>query len=541
MDETDLPSSFGKQDQSGEFSAEGRYERAQRPEFKWRLKPHQDNEKSGSDDSSGDNDDEIDDLPTTHELVLKGHQKRVTSISSDSSGTRIVTGSYDGTSKFWDFGGMDSVALNSFRSIEPVESHGVRKSLFSPSGNQVLTISQSLKPKLYSRDGKDIAEFASGYIFLVDKKKTKGHTADLTDGCWNPVSTNDREFCTSSLDSTIRIWDVNNLNSHKSIMVVKPYNQGYSAANNKVTAVSWASDGSTVIGSSIDGSVTFWDVREGKPLLRPSKRIAQATEPGTWTSSICPTPGSDNMVAIRGGDDTVKIWDARNLNNPVLQRTNLPSNESINLTYSPDGSYLLTGTADGHLRILDKDDLSDIQNLKISALDGSSVTSVYWHPKLNQIFSGLQNGSVHILFNRNTSNKGAKTVIERAPKVRHVEDTLNTTDISLYGLSEDAFEQQKKRKEHQQRKRQNETISEPAKPSAGVWGTPDEEHIKQNVELSSLGMEDPRDALLKYAEKAEKDPPGYLSAYKKTQPKKIFENDDNDDDNEPPTKKSKNQ
>ena len=47
---------------------------------------------------------------------------------------------------------------------------------------------------------------------------------------------------------------------------------------------------------------------------------------------------------------------------------------------------------------------------------------------------------------------------------------------------------------------------------------PDEKHIKEHIPLSSMRDEDPREALLKYAEKAEKDPM-FTNAWKYTQPK----------------------
>jgi hypothetical protein len=46
---------------------------------------------------------------------------------------------------------------------------------------------------------------------------------------------------------------------------------------------------------------------------------------------------------------------------------------------------------------------------------------------------------------------------------------------------------------------------------------PDEKHIEQNIPLSRMLHEDPREALLKYAEVAKKDPV-FTGAWAKTQP-----------------------
>lgn len=48
-------------------------------------------------------------------------------------------------------------------------------------------------------------ECVKGDQYITDMAKTKGHTAQLTSGCWHPYTK--EEFLTSSLDATIRIWD----------------------------------------------------------------------------------------------------------------------------------------------------------------------------------------------------------------------------------------------------------------------------------------------------------------------------------------------
>jgi hypothetical protein len=60
-------------------------------------------------------------------------------------------------------------------------------------------------------------------------------------------------------------------------------------------------------------------------------------------------------------------------------------------------------------------------------------------------------------------------------------------------------------------------------PAVTPWGKsqPDQEHIRKNIALSSMRDEDPREALLKYADKAEKDPM-FTGVWKKNQPKTIY-------------------
>lgn len=60
-------------------------------------------------------------------------------------------------------------------------------------------------------------------------------------------------------------------------------------------------------------------------------------------------------------------------------------------------------------------------------------------------------------------------------------------------------------------------------PAVTPWGKsqPDQGHINRSIALSSMRDEDPREALLKYAEAAEKDPI-FTAAWRETQPKTIY-------------------
>ena len=62
--------------------------------------------------------------------------------------------------------------------------------------------------------------------------------------------------------------------------------------------------------------------------------------------------------------------------------------------------------------------------------------------------------------------------------------------------------------------------------------------MKEYVPLSSMRDEDPREALLKYAEKA-KDDPMFTKAWSKTQPKTVYRELSDDEDEGPDAKKMK--
>ena len=78
-------------------------------------------------------------LPITHELLLKGHTRAVTSLAIDNSGSRLCSGSYDYQARLWDFAGMDKT-MHSFRVIDPFEGHPVFQVSWSKDGKHVLCI-----------------------------------------------------------------------------------------------------------------------------------------------------------------------------------------------------------------------------------------------------------------------------------------------------------------------------------------------------------------------------------------------------------------
>lgn len=528
-----MATGFGKRSGS-EIDVEGRYAKAERPDYSEKLKDKNEKSSQNSDvdsDVDSDDDNEWEDLPISHQLILQGHEKRISSLSMDPSGFRIVTGSYDCTIRYWDFNGMNPISLNSFRSVEPVESHQVHRAVFSPTGDSVLVIPRSSKPKLYSRDGVEIGEFASGDQYLVDMRNTKGHVAEMTSGEWSPVDAT--KFITASYDSTIRIWDANTFRTQKSVIVVR---NSKGVSKTKVSSVAWAKDGTAIIGATEDGSLSIWS--SSGPFLRPSQSIQSAHTPDTYTSCILPS-ADGNTIVTRGGDGTLKVWDSRRFKTPVLQRAGLENDsEELNIVYSPDNRYLVTGTSNGKLHILDKNDLSDIETVSVQ----SPVTQVYWHPKINQILAGTLGGAVHVLFSRDKSTKGAKSVIERAPRVRHADEVLVTANISAAGLEESINYQQQRHQERRKRKQEEKMLSTVQNfPDAvnSVWGVPDKKHVEENVELSELNRQDPRESLLKYAEKAKKNPPKFFNAYKETQPEKIYSEDYDDVEDREKKKKLK--
>lgn len=563
-----LPSGFGKQTKEADVARQ--LEKSRRPKAPTiKDEPPPQNIGNGNanaddtgddDDSEDDDDDDDDEFPVSHELVLKTHERPVTTMTLDPSGSRFITGSTDCTIKFHDFASMTPNTLHAFKSVDPTatkssassETHPVHHVEFNPnSASQVLVITATPQAKIFSRDGEEIHEYVKGDMYLRDMHNTKGHISAITTGAWHP--TNRDFFVTAGTDSTLRIWDVNMPLKQRDVIVHKSRAAG-SAGRTRMTAVAWGSPiqggKSLLVAAALDGSLVMWD-GDGN-YARPAAEIRDAHKADTWTGGL-DVSSDGRTVVTRGGDDTIKLWDTRKFKKPISVIDHPSTSDqyaNTDIRFSPNSTSIITGSADGNLHILNPATLKP--ELVTPVTPGSLLTTVMWHDKLNQILTGSTNAEMHVLYNPSTSTKGATMVMSKAPKRRHVDDDPNfTTDLSQ-GLSGDSIttsDGQRSAQPGTSYSSRHPTIGltvsgrsrDPRRPHIPLTtpfakSQPDEQHIKNNIPLSSMRDEDPREALLKYAEKAEKDPM-FTNAWKETQPKTIYANISDEEKDEGPQKK----
>ena len=559
-----LPTSFGGS--SNAFDMHAQIEKTRRMPAKNPMKVEEGTEsKSAGDGSESDDDsdgsEEEDEYPLSHELVFRTHDRAVTTVTLDPAGSRMITGSTDCTIKLHDFASMTPSSLRAFKSVDPTatknaaasETHPVHVAKFNPnSPSQVLVVSATPQAKILTRDGEMTTESVKGDMYLRDMNMTKGHVSEITAGTWHPTSW---DLCvTASTDSTLRIWDVNMRMKQKHVIVHKSRLAG-SAGRSRMTAVAWGSQvgggNNLLIAAALDGTLLMWG-GEG-PYSRPSSEIKDAHTSDTWTSGV-DISSDGRMVVTRGGDNTVKLWDTRKFKQPV-NFTNHPSTSSqhptSNIQFSPTATAIITGSEEGNLHLLN---LATLKSEIVTPITpGSALISVLWHERLNQIITGSANAETHVMYNPQTSTKGAMFVMSKAPKRRHLDDDPSFTTDVAEGFSGDAIAGAGTANESVQSGNtyaaRHPTVGltasgrsrDPRRPHIPAT-TPfaksqaSEEHIKNRVPLSAMRDEDPREALLKYAEKAENDAI-FTNAWKRTQPKTIYAEVSDEEDEGPDKKK----
>jgi WD40 repeat protein len=558
-----FPTSFGGSNAHSDFATQIEKTRRMPAKVPRQSRGNAGSDGSGDSSESDDESDDEDEYPISHELVFKTQQRAVTSITVDPSGSRMITGSTDCTIKLHDFATMTPNTLRAFKSVDPTatkssatsETHPVHLVKFNPnSPSQVLVISATPQAKIFTRDGEETTEFAKGDMYLRDMNMTKGHVSEITTGCWHPANWD--LFVTAGTDSTLRIWDVNTRMKQKDVIVHKSRIAG-SAGRTRLTAVAWGSQveggSSLLVSAALDGSLVMYG-GEG-PYHRPSAEIRDAHEADTWTSGL-DISSDGRLVVTRGGDNTIKLWDTRKFKLPVnttIHTSTSSQYPTSNIQFSPNSTSIITGSENGDLYVLNPATLKPEVVTPVAA--GSPLISVLWHEKLNQIITGSANAETHVLYNPQISKKGAMMIMSKAPKRRHVDDDPSfTTDLSA-GVSGDNISNPGTSGEAINAgttySSRHPTIGltasgksrdprRPFMPTVTPFSkhAPDEKHIRDSIPLSSMREEDPRAALLAYADKAANDPI-FTNAWKKTQPKTIYADlsDDEPEEQGPKVKK----
>jgi hypothetical protein len=344
---------------------------------------------------------------------------------------------------------------------------------------------------------------------------------------WHPKDP--KFFITSSADSTIRIWDVENKRKQKSVIVIKSKDRG---TRTKVTACTYSPDGNIIGAACLDGALHMWQTSSN--FVRPNMTIEGAHAKQTETGSIVFSVDGRTLLT-RGGDDTVKLWDIRSFKKPLETRSEVGTlYPNTNAVFSPDDKYVVTGSAatskggKGKLLFLEKNGLGIAKQLEVD----STPVKVMWHSKINQIITGLSTGQICVLYSPLTSLNGAKLLLNKGPPrkitIEDISDALAAPSIltpHALPMFRDDEERGTKRKRDKERmdprksKRPELPVTGPGR--GGRVGASATQHVVQNLVRDTTRDEDPREALLKYADRAEKDPQ-WTGAWRQNQPKPVF-------------------
>ncbi|EMC99139.1 hypothetical protein BAUCODRAFT_31450 [Baudoinia panamericana UAMH 10762] len=185
--------------------------------------------------------------------------------------------------------------------------------------------------------------------------KLSGHSRKVGHVLFNPSAQN--ILASSSGDYTVKIWD---LEDGKSKLTLKH--------GDIVQSLSWSANGSTLVTTSRDKKLRFWDVRQEKPA-----HVVQGHEGAK--SSRCVWLGDHDRVATTGfskmSERQLGLWDLRDPSKPVGgQPQFIDSSSGVAMPFWDDGTQILfvAGKGDGNIRYYEyeNDKFEDLSEYKSS-------------------------------------------------------------------------------------------------------------------------------------------------------------------------------
>jgi WD40 repeat protein len=545
--------------------------------------------RASNDDDDGDEDDDGGDeddgdvgavdvrVPATHSatLCVAHERKPVSALAMDRSGSRFLSGAHDYAVKFWNFAAMTS-ELKSFRSVTPADGYQVTSLDYSFNGQLFLVANTSAQVKLYDRDGFEQTTFARGDSYLFDMKKTAGHTTQVNEARFAFGGQPDAAFTVSN-DGTLRRWRVATADkAHDACALAKD------AKGKKVSLLCLAVGESLIATGAENGAVLLWSSKG--PLARPQS-VVQAHSAGDDAVTRCAlSPCGKYLLTRSATDQQLALFDVRNTKQAVWRVGDLhashpttacgfaPPNTAVQpkkanetgnaaaaaaAVASSDGllAYAAVGARHGSgegggVAVVECATGRTVARLSLAA--GVGAVSALWHPAINQIVVGQSDGMVRVFYRPATSLAGVVPALGKRA-ARKQDGVVPMAPIHLPNAHE-AFAEPMSRKRQFEKDRQDARktkrpdVGSKAMLTAlrdtsvtsrklGAGGQEVMERLMETGELPtnrSFRAEDPRDALLKYADV--QGPTLISHVYSKTQPVPVFDytalKDDDDDDDD---------
>lgn len=482
----------------------------------------------------------IDHLPAQNVVTFgTTHDSYISCVAVDKAGNRMISASMDSTIKLWDFNSMNR-SLQSFRSINLFEESPVRNVQFSCTGGMLLCSGGLNKAVVTDREGRIMSQTAKGDMYIVDAARTKGHTGAILAAKWKPKEgSSPTVIVTSSADSTVRVWDVTRTN--RLPMVDNPviHQQRVTKLRNSrghkfsATAMDWLWDDKTCALGCSDGNIRVIDPTSFS--LRPLDASEVFVKDGEEITSVTSAPHScaAPLLLVRSSDNFLRIFDRRNMRHAVKEFADLPNTISeSNACFIDDvGDFFVTGTSanrkggtpKGSIRLYSRQSLQEVWKYEMCESAGSVVYST-WHSKLNQVLFGAGDGKLRALYHPTESRRGVLTCLSKSEyRKAHGIAAVGTGDAIV--ASSMFTDNGNRNMPPSKRSRREASIAmKPKAFTGGIGGKKVTRTMAKHIAAKSVSTEwsqDPREAILKYADIAKKDP-HFTKAYQSTQPETLL-------------------
>lgn len=355
-----------------------------------------------------------------------------------------------------------------------------------------------------------VSEFAKGDMYLFDLRKTRGHVGAVTGVCWDPQQEN--RCYTSSIDTTVRLWEVES--SERGCVGVFKVATTRTPAN-AVTSLCPGQGG--IVAGVQSGDLHLFDPRDSSGRPTASQTGAHVREHAV-TSVACAPDGSS--ILSRSTDGTMKLWDLRMWESPLKSFADLPcSSAHTECCFGPSGNTILTGTSSGEVRGFSRLSFAPHPVVRVSTT--AAVTRVQWHHGINQILAATSDGTVRAYYSPEASTKGALLCATKAVRVEADDDHYlgKVGEIILPTVHQELPKRREKEAAKKIPERPKHSGPVIGRGLGGELGISEKAALMKGViegegQGQGWSIDDARQAFLRHAEAAEKDPKYIATAYK---------------------------
>ncbi|MEC4894834.1 MAG: AAA-like domain-containing protein [Oscillatoria sp. PMC 1051.18] len=255
--------------------------------------------------------------------TLEKHLTPVWTIKFSPDGNYFAAGSDDGIIQLWQRDATGKFPKSPYQTLQAHDS-AVMTLTFSPDGQILASGSADRTVKLWQWD-------YTNKLQLLPHKILQGHSALVGSIAFSP----DGKMLASESEKTIKLWQ-------RDGTLLKSW-QAHAAG---ISQVIFSLDGQTLISSSMDKTIKFWDISNLEEFVGRPEKILNGHSNGIGSIAL----SADGQRLVSGSlDKTIKIW---NFNAKTEVNTLRGANTGIwRVALSPDGTYIASAGTEKMVRI----------------------------------------------------------------------------------------------------------------------------------------------------------------------------------------------